>query len=309
MPEITAAMVKELREKSGAGMMDCKTALVEAGGNMDEAMKILRKKGLAAASKKAGRIAAEGVIQALVRGNVGVMIELNCETDFVANSPDFRAMAQKLAEIALNSPARDLDALRREKWPGDPEGHDVAGLIISKIAIIKENISLRRFVKYESGPNGVVSSYVHANSKIGVLVELEGAGAGSRGAAEAVAREIAMHVAAAEPRFLRREDITEQDLATEREIARDQALKSGKPESVVEKIVSGKMEKFYGETVLLEQPYIREEKTTIKQLVAQRGKESDTQLSVKRFVRFKVGEGVQKRNEDFAGEVRAAAGG
>lgn len=304
MSEITAAMVKELREKTGAGMMDCKKALVEAKGNMDEAAKILRKKGLAAASQKAGRIASEGVVQALVRGNAGVLLELNSETDFVANTPEFKAMAQKLAEMALAGKAQDAESLLGEKWQGDAEGRDVAGYIASKVATIKENITLRRLVKYETGANGAINSYVHANNKIGVLIELEGGKAG-----EAVAREIAMHIAASEPRFLRREDVTDKDLNTEREIARDQALKSGKPENVVEKIVSGKMEKFYAESVLLEQPYIREDKLSIKQLLAQRGKETGGQFSVKRFARFKVGEGIQKRNDDFAGEVRAAVGG
>lgn len=306
MAEITAAMVKELREKSGAGMMDCKNALVEANGNMDEAMKILRKKGLAAASKKAGRVASEGAVQALVRGNAGVMLELNCETDFVANNAEFKAMAQKLAEIAVSSKAKDAESLMKEKWPGDAEGLDVAGVIAGKIATIKENITLRRMVKYEAGSNGVVNFYIHANNKVGVLVELEGA----KGApAETLAREIAMHIAAAGPRFLTREEVTEKDLATEREIAREQASKSGKPENLIDKIVSGKIEKFYGEAVLLDQPYIREEKTSIRQLLVQRGKDAGASLSIKRFARFKVGEGIEKRNEppDFATEVMSLA--
>lgn len=308
MAEITAAMVKELREKSGAGMMDCKTALVEAGGNFDEALKILRKKGLAAASKKAGRVTSEGVVQALIGGNVGVLLELNCETDFVANNVDFRALAQKIAELIASSRAQDVESFLGEKWPGDPEGHDVAGVIAGKIATIKENISLRRLVRYETGAAGVLGSYIHANSKIGVLVELEGASQTSRSAAETLAREIAMHIAASAPRFLRREDLTPQDLSTEREIARDQALKSGKPENLIDKIVSGKMEKFYGENVLLEQPYIREEKTTIKQLLAQRGKDANAQVTVKRFTRYQLGEGLDKRPTDFAAEVMAQAG-
>jgi elongation factor Ts len=306
MAEITAAMVKELREKSGAGMMDCKAALVEAGGNFEEAIKILRKKGLAAASKKAGRVTSEGVIHALVRGNTGVLLELNSETDFVAQNAEFQGLAQKLAELLLSSKTSEVEPFLKDPWPGDPEGRDIGGVIAGKIATIKENIALRRFVRYQADPNGTVGAYVHANKKIGVLVELEGAGDASK--LEPLAREVAMHIAAAEPRFLRREDVTEKDVNTEREIARDQALKSGKPENVIEKIIAGKMEKFYGETVLLEQPYIRDDKLTVRQLLVQRGKDSGAGFTVKRFIRYRLGEGLQKREDDFAAEVRAQAG-
>lgn len=306
MAEITAAMVKELREKSGAGMMDCKTALVEAGGNFEEALKILRKKGLAAASKRAGRTATEGLVQALVRGKTGVLLELNSETDFVAQNAEFKMLAEKLAELLIASKAQDVESFLKEKWPQDPEGRDVGGVIAGVVATIKENIALRRLVRYQAGPSGVVASYIHANNKIGVLVELEGPAAGS---SETVAREVAMHIAAADPRFLRREDVSEKDLATEREIAREQALKTGKPEHVVEKIVAGKIEKFYGDTVLLEQPYIRDDKLSVSQVLAQRGKDAGAAFTVKRFARFKVGEGVVKPPpSDFAAEVMAQAG-
>ncbi len=307
MAEITAAQVKELREKTGAGMMDCKKALTESGGDFEEAVKILRKKGLAAASKKAGRITSEGLAFADVMAGNGVAVEVNSETDFVAKNAEFRELVATVARIAASSPAVSIDELVDQKWPGDAEGRTVAQVIAEKIAKIGENISIRRVAKFEATPKSAFGTYIHGNGKIAVLVELR-SDAADRAKLEALARDIAMHVAAAEPRFLHREDVTESDLATEREIARDQALKSGKPENVVDKIVSGKMEKFYGENVLLEQPYIREEKTTVRQLVDQAAKAAGSPIEVARFARFKVGEGLQKREDDFASEVRAQAG-
>lgn len=308
MAEISAAQVKELREKTGAGFGDCKAALGEANGNMDEAVKILRKKGLAAAGKKAGRITSEGVIAAKVAEKVAVLVEVNSETDFVAQNPDFRKFVDDVAAIVASSKAADVEALKSEKWPGDAEGHNVEQVVASKIGSIGENIALRRFVRYEAAADSVFGSYIHGNGKIGVLVEIKSGKADARAQAEAVAKEIAMHAAAAEPRFLKRDEVTEQDLATEREIAKDQALKSGKPENVVDKIVSGKMEKFYGETVLLEQPYIRDDKMTVSDLLKQRGKDAGTNFEVVRFTRYRLGEGLQKRADDFAAEVAAQAG-
>jgi elongation factor Ts len=307
MAEITAAQVKELREKTGAGMMDCKKALAESGGDFEEAIKILRKKGLAAAGKKAGRVTSEGLAWADVIGGNAVAVEVNSETDFVAKNAEFRGVVDTVAKIVSSTPVQTVDELADQKWPGDAEGRNVAQVISEKIAKIGENISVRRFTKFDATPRSAFGTYVHGNGKIAVLVELR-SDATDKAKLEGLARDLAMHVAAAEPRYLRREEVTDADLATEREIARDQALKSGKPENVVDKIVSGKMEKYYGETVLLEQPYIREEKTTIKQLVEQSGKAAGAPIEVARFVRFKVGEGLQKREDDFASEVRAQAG-
>ena len=306
MAEITAAQVKELREKTGAGMMDCKKALTEANGDFDEAVKVLRKKGLAAAGKKAGRVTSEGLAWAGVIDGNGVALEVNSETDFVAQNADFRAFVEQIARVVSKSSASDVDALVDEKWPGDSEGRNLAQIIAEKIGTIGENLSVRRFVRYEGTANSVFGTYIHANGKIAVLVELDSSSKGEE--IQSLAKDIAMHVAAAEPRFLSRDEVTQSDLDTEREIARDQALKSGKPEAVVEKIVSGKMEKFYGEAVLLEQPYIREEKTSIRQLLEQRGKAAGVTATLKRFSRFKVGEGLQKREDDFAAEVKAQAG-
>ncbi|HEX9161638.1 MAG TPA: translation elongation factor Ts [Thermoanaerobaculia bacterium] len=305
MAQITAAMVKELREATGAGMMDAKNALTEAQGNMEEATKILRKKGLAAAGKKAGRVTAEGVVQAYVSGNTGVLVEVNCETDFVGRNERFRGFATDVAKVIAQSKANSVDALLNEKWPGSNE--TVSHKIAEMIASIKENITVRRFAKYEAAPNAVIGSYIHGGGKIGVMVELVAQSGSKSGKLDEVSKDIAMHIAASEPRFLSRNDVTQKDLDTEREIARDAAMKSGKPENIVEKMVTGKMEKFYGEACLLEQPYIRDDKSTVTQYLERSGKEAGCKYVVTRFTRYKLGEGIQKRSDDFASEVAAAA--
>ena len=301
MTAISASMVKELREQTGAGMMDVKAALTEANGNMEEATKILRKKGLAAASKKAGRITAEGTVQAHVSGNTGVLVEVNCETDFVGRNDNFRRFAEEVAKVIAGSNAASVEQLLNEEWPGaETVGQKVAEMIGS----IKENISIRRFAKYDAPDNAAIGTYIHGGGKIGVMVEVV-AQTGTKSAnLTEVAKDVAMHIAAAEPRFLRREDVTEKDLATEREIARDAALKSGKPENIVEKMVSGKMEKFYGEACLLEQPYIRDDKSTVAQHLQKQGKDAGCTYAITRFTRFKLGEGIEKKGpDDFAAEV------
>jgi elongation factor Ts len=295
---ITPAMIKELREQTGAGFGDVKSALTEANGNMEEATKILRKKGLAAASKKAGRVTAEGAVVAHVAGNTGVLVEVNCETDFVGRNEHFRAFAEDVAKAAAQSSAPDVDAFLNENWPGSDE--TVSQQVAERIASIKENISIRRFTRYEAPQNAVIGTYIHGGGKIGVMVEVVGT---CGGVTVEVAKDIAMHIAAAEPRFLSREDVTQKDLDTEREIARDAAAKSGKPENIVEKMVSGKMDKFYGEACLLEQPYIRDDKATVTQYLQRRGKESGCEFVVTRFTRYKLGEGIEKRSDDFAAEV------
>lgn len=300
MTLITMQMVKDLREQTGAGMMDVKSALTEAEGNMEEATKILRKKGLAAASKKAGRITAEGAVQAHVEKNAGVLVEVNCETDFVGRNENFRNFATDVAKVIAGSSANTVDDLLADKWP---TGQTVATKVAEMIGSIKENISIRRFARYEGGQNTAIGTYIHGGGKIGVMVELA-AQSGTRTAKlDELARDIAMHIAAAEPRFLRREDVTEKDLETEREIARDAAAKSGKPENIVEKMVSGKMDKFYGEACLLEQPYIRDDKATVSQYIEKQAREAGCTCAVTRFTRFKLGEGIEKKQDDFAAEV------
>jgi len=295
---ITPQMIKDLREQTGAGFGDVKNALTEANGNMEEATKILRKKGLAAASKKAGRVTAEGAVVAHVEGHTGVLVEVNCETDFVGRNENFQRFAGEVAKAVAQSKAANLDEFLNEKWPGGDE--TVSQKVSEQIASIKENISIRRFVRYDAPENATIGTYIHGGGKIGVMVEVVGA---NREVGAEVAKDIAMHIAAAEPRFLRREDVTQKDLDTEREIARDAALKSGKPENIVEKMVSGKMEKFYGEACLLEQQYIRDDKATVSQYLAGRGKDAGCEYIVTRFTRFKLGEGIEKKSEDFAAEV------
>jgi elongation factor Ts len=295
---INPALIKQLREQTGAGFADVKNALTEANGDMEQATVILRKKGLAAAGKKAGRVTAEGTIATHVANDIGVLVEVNCETDFVGRNENFRAFAAQVASAIAASKAGNVDEFLAEKWPGSDE--PVSQKVAEQIASIKENISIRRFARYEAPADATIGTYIHGGGKIGVMVEVVGA---KNPASEEVARDIAMHIAAAEPRFLSRSDVTEKDLETEREIARDAAAKSGKPENIVEKMVSGKMEKFYGEFCLLEQPYIRDDKATVTQYLQRRGKESGCEFTVTRFTRYKLGEGIEKRSEDFAAEV------
>jgi elongation factor Ts len=299
MTQITAAMVKELREQTGAGMMDVKSALTEADGNMEEATKILRKKGLAAAGKKAGRVTSEGAVVAHGEASVGVLVEVNCETDFVARTDAFRQFASEVAKVIAASKAGTVEDLNNETWPGNGT---VADKTKEVIASIKENIAIRRFARFVAPENGAIASYIHAGGKIGVMVELV-ANQDRGDKTREVARDVAMHIAAAEPRFVHRGEVTQKDLDTEREIARDQAAKSGKPENIVEKMVTGKMEKFYGETCLLEQPYIRNDKQSVGDYVKSQAKDAGCEYTVTRFVRYKLGEGIEKKSDDFAAEV------
>src|SRR3954451_5524401 len=303
MTQVTAALVKQLREQTGAGMMDVKNALVEANGDMEEANKILRKKGLAAAGKKAGRVTAEGTVTSFVGENAGVLVEVNCETDFVGRNENFRQFADAVAKVIAGSKANSVEELNNEPWPGDGDAQTVGQHVLTMIGAIKENIYIRRFVRYEPAPNAVLSSYIHAGGKIGVLVDVVATSGAKNDKMNDVAKDVAMLIAAAEPRFIRREEVTQKDLDTEREIARDAAAKSGKPENIVEKMVSGKMDKFYGETCLLEQPYIRDDKSTVSQHLAKQGKEHGCSYVVTRFDRYKLGEGIEKKSDDFVAEV------
>jgi elongation factor Ts len=301
--QIDPKMVKELREQTGAGIMDAKNALTEAQGNMEEAVKILRKKGLAAAGKKAGRVTSEGAVQAYVDGAVGVLVEVNCETDFVGRNENFRKFAEEVAKVIAKSRANTVEELLAEPWPGDADGLTVAQKVSVMISSIKENITIRRFVRYEAAPNAALGTYIHAGGKIGVLVELVATAGAKSGKAAEVARDVAMHIAASEPRFVGRDDVTQKDLDTEREVAAAQARQSGKPENIIEKMVAGKMEKFYGEACLLEQPYIKADKQTVGDYLQSAGKESGCAYVVTRFTRYKLGEGIEKKNDDFAAEV------
>jgi elongation factor Ts len=278
---ISAAMVKELREKTGAGMMDCQRALAETGGDMEEAVKALRKKGLAAAAKKAGRTAKDGLVAIAIAegGRRGGMIELNCETDFVARTEQYQAFAQALADQVAGDGVADVERVKATRYMGDPL-HTVADTIASQIATIGENILLSRAGFIAARPGMQVGSYLHMGGKMGVLVEV------SHGADAETVKDVAMQVAAAEPRFVSRQDVPESMIAEEREIARAQAVAAGKPPQVVEKIAEGKVVKFYELACLVEQPFVKEPEKKMGDVLQARGG-----VTVGSFLRFKLGEG------------------
>jgi elongation factor Ts len=281
--EITSKLVADLRAATGVGMMECKKALVEANGDFEEAKKILRKKGLAAAASKAGRSTSEGLVVAHVARQAAVLLEVNCETDFVARTEDFRRFADMLAERILAHDAfGEVSAGTAEDVAGLswPKEASVADAIAQLVATLKENIRVRRFVRLVPRAGEQFASYIHGNGRIGVLV-------GMAAGAEDLRKDLAMHVAASDPRFASRSEVTAEILATEKEIARAQAAAAGKPANVVERIADGKVEKFYQETVLTEQAFVKEPEKTVGQVVVERGGKEALQL---RFVRFKLGE-------------------
>ena len=292
---ITAAQVKSLREKTGAGMMDCKNALTDSGGDIDAALKQLREKGLATAAKRAGRTAAEGMVVAnLVSPGEGVLLELNCETDFVAKTPGFLDLATRLASVlpgnATVEGVQEADAVGLADMT--VEGKTIADSIADAIASMGENVLVRRVARFAPGDSaGAVGAYVHGGGKIGVLVEASTDATGDK-AAEVVAvlKDIAMQVAAANPQWCTREDVPAEDLAREKEIFSNQAAQSGKPENVVEKIVTGKVEKFYQQECLIDQEYIRDGQLTIAKLLDQEAKRIGTSIQLKRFARLQLGE-------------------
>ena len=291
--EINSKLVSDLRAETGAGMMDCKKALVEAQGNFEEAKKILRKKGLAAAASKAGRAASEGLVVAHVTVKGAVLLEVNCETDFVARTEDFRGFTEKLADrIAAHDAfadtrAGDVTELSKLSWPA---GETVGDAVTQLVATLKENIQIRRFARLTPRPGEQFAAYIHGNGRIGVLV-------GIPGADEALGKDLAMHIAASDPRFAARSEVSGEILATEREIARAQATAAGKPANVVERIAEGKVEKFYQEAVLVEQPFVKEPEKTVGQIVVERAGKAALDL---RFVRFKLGEGLGRGAEEAA---------
>jgi len=282
---ITAEVVRQLREETGAGMMDCKAALVETSGDMAKAREVLRKKGLAAAARKASRTASDGAIAAHIEDGGGVIVEVNCETDFVAKTEEFQGLVKSVAEHVWRHAPADVAALLEQPFAG---GHTVGQAVQEKIAVIKENIVIRRFARFElaKGQSGVVAAYIHPPAaKVGVLVELAPE-PGSSADLKALAREVAMHVAAASPAaalYVSKDEVPQDVLAKEKEIYREQALASGKPANVVDKIAEGKLKEYYATFCLLEQPYVREPKITVGQHV--KGK-----ASVRRFARLRLGE-------------------
>ena len=304
---ITAAQVKELREKSGAGMMDCKKALNETNGDMDSAVDWLRTKGLAAAAKKSGRVASEGLVAASVSEGAGALIELNSETDFVSRNDEFQNFAKTLADIALG--VNDLDALKAADFPGS--GRTVEEELTQKIATIGENMSLRRMQKV-SVDAGLVVPYIHnavadGLGRIGVLVGLSSAA--DEASLTALGKQLAMHIAATSPASLSVDSLDPEMVQREREILIEQAKATGKPQGIAEKMVEGRMRKYYEEVVLLEQIFVVDGETKVKAVIEMAAKDAGSAIALTAFSQFNLGEGVAKEETDFAAEVAAQLGG
>jgi elongation factor Ts len=303
MAEITASLVKELREKTGAGMMDCKRALSETAGDVEGAVDWLRKKGLAAAAKKAGRVAAEGLIGVSVGPLLGGVVEINAETDFVARNDGFQSFVRAIADLARDR-SDDVEALKALPMAS---GRSVGDELTHMIATIGENMALRRAKRF-AVKSGVVSSYVHSAvasnlGRIGVLVALESTGAADRVAA--LGRQLAMHVAAANPQYLDIASVAPEALERERGVLREQARASGKADQIVDKMVEGRLRKFYEETVLLEQIFVVDGETRVGKVIEAAAKEAGAPIKVVGFVRFALGEGIERGTTDFAAEVAA----
>ena len=306
MAEVTAAMVKDLRERSGAGMMDCKKALGETSGDMEAAVDWLRTKGLATAAKKAGRTAAEGLVGVAVRGHRGAVVEVNSETDFVAKNDQFQEFVRTVAQLALDNGA-SVDALSAAAWP---DGGSVAEKLTANVATIGENQNLRRVSVLEADP-GIVVSYVHnavtpGLGKIGVLVALESSAPPDK--LEPLGKQLAMHIAAANPQALHEDDVDPATVERERAIAAEKASTSGKPADIIAKMVEGAVAKFRKEVALLSQLFVIDNKTKIADVLSTAGKDLGAPVRLAAYVRFQLGEGIEKASSDFAAEVAAAAG-
>ena len=295
---ITAQMVKELRESTGAGMMDCKNALVEAEGNMERAIDVLREKGLSKAAKKADRIAAEGLVSIEVNedNTAASIVEVNSETDFVAKNEDFKTFVKDAAKMALATDKEDIADLLAETHS---EGIALSEVLSNRIATIGEKLDVRRFVKVST--EGQVAGYIHGGGKIGVLVEMITTARDAQ--VVTMGKDIAMQVAAMNPKYVSRNDVDQDYIAHETEILTQQALNEGKPANIVEKMIKGRLEKQLKEVCLLEQPFVKNPDLTIKQLVAETAKKVGSEIEVVRVVRFEVGEGIEKKEENFAEEV------
>ena len=289
MAQITAALVKELRERTGAGMMDCKKALAACEGDMDKAIDFLREKGLAAAAKKAGRIAAEGVVGSFVCSEcgAGAVVEVNCETDFVAKTDNFKALVASIAKHIVKTNPADLDALLASEM----DGKSVNDVVTEAIAKIGEKITVRRFARY-ANKDGVVAAYIHMGGKIGVLVNMNG------GSAE-LGKDIAMQVAAANPSYLDRKQVPTAELDHEKEVLAEKAKNEGKPQNIIEKMLVGQVNKYYKQVCLVDQDFVKDDSLTVGKLLKQNNAE------VVEFTRFQMGEGLEKRQDDFAAEVMA----
>jgi elongation factor Ts len=282
---ISASDVKELREKTGAGMLDCKKALMETNGDFDKAIDWLREKGISTANKKASRIATEGLVNIEVNDNTAVMVEVNSETDFVSKNESFIDLVNKITNAVLNNEVNNMD----EALAINVDGGTLNDLIISAIAKIGEKLSFRRFEKMVKQASETFGSYLHMGSRIGVITIIDGS--------EEVAKDIAMHIAAIKPKYITREEIPSEELEKEKRILREQALNEGKPENIVDKMVEGRISKYYKEVCLLDQPFFKDGDVSVAQYL------SSTGAIVKKFVRFELGEGMEKREDNFVEEV------
>ncbi len=308
MATITAAMVKDLREKSGAGMMDCKAALKETDGDMEAAIDWLRAKGIAKSDKKAGRVAADGLVGIVAEGNKGVVVEVNSETDFVAKNATFQEMVQTISKVALEANG-DVDALKSAEYPG--AGKSVEEQIKEMVGTIGENMTLRRAAAL-SVDKGVVASYMHNAAgegigKIGVLVALE-----SEGDAEKLAdfgKKVGMHVAAMNPAALDKDSLDPAVVEREKAVLTEQARESGKPDNVIEKMIGGRMQKFFKESCLVSQVFVIDGENTVEKAAEIAAKDAGAPIKIAGFVRFELGDGIEKKEEDFAAEVAATAAG
>lgn len=306
---ITAGMVKELRELTGAGMMDCKKALNETDGNMDEAVEYLRKNGQAKAEKKAGRIAAEGLCRVVVKDDkTAAVVEVNSETDFVAKNEEFQNFVSAVADQAIATDAADLDAFLAEAWNQD-SSKTVKEALVEKVAVIGENLTIRRFEKVTAG-SGCVVSYTHGGGRIGVIVEAD-TDVVNDSVKEALVN-VAMQVAALSPKYVSQDEVSEEYKEHEKAILLDQAKNDpkneGKPENIIEKMIIGRLNKQLKEVCLLDQAYVKDGDLTVAQYMAQVAKENSANITIKKFVRFETGEGIEKKQEDFAAEVAAQMG-
>ena len=308
---ITAGMVKELREMTGAGMMDCKKALTETNGDMDAAVEFLRKNGQAKAEKKAGRIAAEGIVKAVVKDDkVAAIVEVNSETDFVAKNEEFQSFVEEVVNQAADSSAADMDAFMAEAWASDTS-KTVKDALVEKIAVIGENLNIRRFEKV-TADNGCVVSYIHGGGRIGVLIEADTDVVNDD--IKACLRNVAMQVAAMSPKYVSRDEVSQEYLDHEKEILlaaakkENEESKKPKPDNIIEKMIVGRLNKELKEICLLDQVYVQDSDLTVGKYVEKVAKENNANVTVKKMVRFETGEGLEKKVDDFAAEVAAQAG-
>ena len=308
---ITAAQINELRKSTGAGMLDCKKALEQTDGDFEKAVDYLRTKGLAAAAKKSGRAATEGMVAAFVSDDLqnGVLLEINSETDFVAKNELFQAFVANIGRQVLETAPTDRNAMLEQPYIGDPS-KTVQTYLNESISIIGENIQIRRFSRFSVSGNGCIGSYIHAGGKIGVLVQFESPAisAANRETLQALLKDIAMHSAAAAPRYVTRDQVPNDVLEREKDVYRAKAKESGKPDAIIEKILVGQINKFYGDICLNEQVYVKDTDKTIPQVLKEAGSAAGGAISITCFERFVLGEGLEKKESDFAAEVAAAAG-